>query len=355
MKPQYNTWLVSSHSQIACAECHIPSGIKNSFKTRIESLTKVYLHFSKGFFLPIQVAEEIKSERCFECHSMQRQFSASGDIKIPHDKHMKKEVNCLECHAGIVHTKIAQRLETIDGDFTRWNQVMAKGQIKPENKMLSMNQCLNCHSLQKVQTKCEDCHSQIHFPETHKNQNWVNQHGIDAKKDIESCDKCHSYTSMFSLEDIQKSQNSFTKPASKLEGSTSIKVIDYARTNTLCFSCHRKKPINHERSWRLNHPIKAKMDSSGCLVCHDYSSKKIVNSPLPIDQQNQKFIKDQNLTKYNNFNPASTTCNRCHFNKHQNFQRETHPIRLPPETKVNNSCSRCHDSSVCSRCHFFGK
>jgi hypothetical protein len=51
------------------------------------------------------------------------------------------------------------------------------------------------------------------------------------------------------------------------------------------------------------------------------------------------------------FKGTKTFCTQCHQGKHLNFNREVHPIPVPPGTKPGLSCQQCHSLKVCTRCH----
>ncbi len=312
MKPEYVTWQASAHGKVNCIKCHIEPGVTNVIKHKISAMKQLYYHFNKSYYLPIEMPEPIPNQTCLGCHSLNRGISPSGDIKVPHLTHYNKGVLCVECHAGVVHGKIAERQATLDGDFDHWTVTVGKDQVTKDFANPPMSACIECHKARKAPTTCQTCHSQIVPPLTHQVAAWSTKHGLSARKDVQACDRCHSVTN---------------GPKAPEYLQTGDKAIAYARSNTLCFNCHMKRPKGHGPDWKAQHNQFAQQNKEGCLVCHSYS----------------KSTASGNLTK--------TYCQSCHISQHRNFNRASHPIQLPPGTKLNAACQRCHSSEMCGRCH----
>ncbi len=314
LNPEYVTWQASSHNKLACTECHVKSGAKNLLVNKVDSLQQVYKHLRKQYLLPLQTPEPLPDSVCTRCHDMNnRVVTPSGDIIIPHDKHKAQGVQCVACHSGVAHGKIALRQQTIDGDFERWTAAMGQAQMLSEFRVTGMKQCMECHKEKKVANTCETCHIEITTPPNHKTFAWVNlgEHGRDALANIDSCDRCHS----------------FSKELEIIPGVS--KAAEYARTNTYCYACHKKKPYAHNEAWKSNHYTPAGGDGvQGCLVCHSEKAGK----------KTDKAVK--------------TYCQKCHKSQHQFFSPELHPVRLQPGTKLSSACSGCHSGRTCGTCHY---
>jgi len=104
MKPEIATWQVSSHSKIACIKCHPGIHVEHLFQL---------IHFTKKYYLPIQVKEPVPESICINCHSGNRVITPKGDLIVPHQKHEQEGITCTECHIGVAHGGIAERQETI--------------------------------------------------------------------------------------------------------------------------------------------------------------------------------------------------------------------------------------------------
>jgi cytochrome c nitrite reductase small subunit len=103
MRPQYDSWMKSSHHTVAvCVDCHLPHDFIGKYIAKAEN----GYHHSKGFTLqdfhePIMIKErnsQILQESCLRCH---------GDLVhqlVPGAKtEDRKALNCVHCHASVGH------------------------------------------------------------------------------------------------------------------------------------------------------------------------------------------------------------------------------------------------------------
>ncbi len=299
MKPEIVTWQASSHAKIACIQCHTEIDAGHFLQIK---------HFTKKYYLPIQVKEPVPESVCQNCHSLNRTVTPRGDLIVPHQKHEKEGISCTECHIGVAHGGIAERQETIDGDFNRWNDVTGRQNMSWQYKTLSMEQCLTCHKERKGPQDCEACHSRIVPPPSHQTKDWIQKgvHGQDAFKNLDSCNECHSYS--LNLVRVQMDD----------------KVGSYARSNSFCVDCHSKKPPSHNIKPFL-HGGRASMDQRGCLVCHEKTTTKKANVA------------------------TKTVCISCH--KKQHSMPNFHPVPIQSGAGLIPSCYKCHSKNNCSKCH----
>ncbi|MCL5935198.1 MAG: NapC/NirT family cytochrome c, partial [Firmicutes bacterium] len=99
MTPEVRTWQATSHSKFKCTECHIEPGIGNLIIHKIGAVKEVYLHVTNTFERPIRINYYIENNICEGCHTPQnRVFTVSGDLIIPHERHEKKGIYCVQCH-----------------------------------------------------------------------------------------------------------------------------------------------------------------------------------------------------------------------------------------------------------------
>lgn len=309
MKPEHVTWQASAHSQIACTNCHIEPGVIHLVQNKVQALNHVYGHLRKNYYLPVQMKKTISNAVCENCHTEARKITPSGDIKIPHEKHLARGIACIKCHAGVAHGTIAERQVTIDGNFARWTPVLGRQNMVPQYRVISMNICIDCHKENKAPLNCETCHKKIVKPSSHLSSPWMQEglHGQEALKDVNQCNKCHSNTKSYT--GVHESDP----------------VVDYTRSNTYCLDCHLKKPDSHNQNWAWQHGARARNDQRGCLICH---------------QQGKAKKTDQ---------ATATTCESCHGQPHPIPQ--FHTIPLPKGTRPGDSCYTCHDQAQCTRCH----
>ncbi len=263
MLPEYRTWQASAHSNIGCVDCHIEPGVVNLMKDKVGAMVQVYKHVTSSYDSPIEYPVDHKglmpNSQCLKCHSANRQYSPSGDIVVPHDRHTKKDVKCVQCHSGVAHGMVAEREASKASEipFEQWTVAVGAQQMVPKFSRPRMDTCVRCHIERGQTTACTKCHSEMGVPSTHKDQAaWKVSHGVVARPDVKSCDKCHSY--------------GFVEPI----GEKKFTVGQYARANEFCLDCHTKRPSNHgnkeEETWVGTHKTVTKAKGmENCLACHD--------------------------------------------------------------------------------------
>jgi nitrate/TMAO reductase-like tetraheme cytochrome c subunit len=162
MKPETETWKVSSHSQVACKECHIQPGFVNYAEAKMNGLGQVYQKVTDSYTAPIKIKDPIPNSVCEKCHNVKNKTKAQtveGIVIIPHEKHLEKDVLCVQCHYSVVHGGISEGKETSKTEYDKWNSAKAK-QVRYNDKFIKpkMEDCIKCHKVRKVSTECNTCH-----------------------------------------------------------------------------------------------------------------------------------------------------------------------------------------------------
>ncbi len=335
MAPEYATWEVTSHNKIACVTCHIEPGAINLVKHKIGSIGQLYEHVTAKVPNPVTMPHPINNEVCEQCHSTMRKVTASGDIIIPHEKHLNQGIKCVACHAGVAHGFVVERGMAQKADYAGWTKDKAEKTVKFDDTKLAMELCFDCHEqvqngkkpwLEKEGTgtsetervreaaelqaaaaggaklsqatplidangkpaagypptiNCQGCHSAMKTPDSHRAAGWGTTHGLTARKDVRYCADCHS------------------RQRERVLLTATTDVRDYVMSNVFCVSCHLKRPAGHlagKQEWLPYHPqVVAAKSADGCLVCHD------IQKPDP-KQSGQR-------------SPSSNPvyCNQCHW------------------------------------------
>jgi nitrate/TMAO reductase-like tetraheme cytochrome c subunit len=331
MQPEYTTYTASSHSQISCVQCHIKPGFVNMITHKIRSLKEVYYHVTG---VPNQIVqtteEEVSNKNCLQCHSVNRLVTASGDLKVNHQGHIKDGIPCVTCHSGVVHAKIAARDLNIAADRSEWTKQNVDKLVEEKYLRPNMGTCIDCHDkvnkgqkpwldpaysvppnpeekhtastettvqheqktqdiiLQavgaeqkdvKVSMECSTCHREIKVPNSHKVGDWKTNHGSTAIQKLDTCMNCHQdskWEKQIPKEDIitllkmGPSENKYTPNVTVAK--------EEARTNKFCSTCHSKRPPGHGTSdqWLTEHSQHAQTDEqkAQCYICHDRSKPK---------------------------------------------------------------------------------
>jgi len=273
MAPEYYTFKNSAHSSFDCVECHAQTSDQGYIEYRLVLMKFLVNHFSGAYTNPIKLGHTIPDEACQKCHSTKRQFSPSGDLLVPHDKHLAKGIPCIKCHAGVTHGLIAERGMANKDSYDKWDAALAEKNIKPFYSRPKMQTCLDCHTERKVTTDCKACHKVITLPFSHSNPVWKTTHGKTAKTSSKRCADCHASSDQapFKFNNV---------------GDVSA---EFAQYTNFCYSCHQKRPAGHTADWMKLHRTEAKVKGTkNCSTCHS------LNKPSS-----------------NNF--TETYCNKCHW------------------------------------------
>jgi nitrate/TMAO reductase-like tetraheme cytochrome c subunit len=331
MKPEYYTWKASSHSEVACVNCHTGSSKEDYAKAKANGLVQVYKKQTGGFIAPIKMPNLISDEACGKCHNMNsRNVTPSGDLIIPHDKHKTEGVKCVECHSGVAHGKIAERKVTYRSDYEKWDDKLGFS-FMSDKKHTSpkMDTCMECHEVRKASLECKACHETSMLPENHKTEAFkTGGHGKIQPSDLKKCEQCHSYMSVDS-NDIFKEEptySKFLKNKTTSPNSSNVTVSQYAKTNTFCKDCHGQKPETHKISSFTTEHGRLSKDTNKCFNCHE-----------------NRITSDSPVTK--------VQCTTCHQRSHGDKWRARHPFKVEENVKFNRTCLKCHVEKTCTKCH----
>ncbi|MHB9145292.1 MAG: cytochrome c3 family protein [Symbiobacteriia bacterium] len=305
MVPEFTTWKTSAHAKVNCSSCHTEAQPTN-LKHKVAALGQVYYHVTDQVPDNIEIKAKIANEVCETCHTRQREISVSGDLNIPHAKHIEVEgMTCVDCHFGVAHASLTERYEGIS---RATQQRMAQFAFTPASEFRpKMDICIGCHLEKQAPTKCETCHREIRTPGTHQEGNWLATHGTTAISGYNECLFCHDIA--------------LGKPT----GDPSLQRVDAIRANDFCRNCHLQRPSSHNTGWQLGHRVPAKVSKDGCLVCHD----AVRNSQSAV--------------------AAVPACSSCHSRNHGINWRTEHPAVVKRDGM--KSCFTCHDASSCGSCH----
>lgn len=101
MQPQYDSWLRSSHQNVAgCNDCHLPPDFLGKWLTKADNGMMHSIAFTTGaFHEPIQIKDRnrrVTQSACLHCHGdyvdHMRPAEFGGDM-----------LNCIHCHSDVGH------------------------------------------------------------------------------------------------------------------------------------------------------------------------------------------------------------------------------------------------------------
>lgn len=346
MNPEYNTWKASSHSTVACKTCHIQPGVVSYAKAKANGLVELYKKTTDDYTAPIQMIKEVPNSTCESCHNMKtRETSAKGDIIIPHDKHLAKDISCVTCHSGIAHGNVADRNVTYKTDYDKWSGTLGK-QMMSNVKFTQpkMEDCIKCHETRQVSTECKTCHSTGMKPKSHDAADFKNNsHGQLAEKDIQKCNSCHSTMSQNELKNLEPKSASDQFFNTGTAKTSNITAQEYAKENTYCQKCHATRPQSHDANFIDAHGALAKKDKQKCSACHN--EQKATSGTIT----STGLVSNAVSIAHTGSAPA---CATCHPASHEGKDfRASHPINLTGITKPNATCYTCHSKPKCETCH----
>ena len=328
MKPEYYTWSNSSHSEVDCVDCHTEPGAANVLKTKADTVDQAIKKQMKTYEAPIRMPSEITDAACEKCHNVDtREFTPTGDVIIPHDKHKAEGVSCIQCHSGVAHGKIADRKMAYVTDYAEWDSktgalAMAdQAYVKP-----AMDTCIDCHEARKITTECSSCHTTGMLPESHTKDDFTQTHGSEASEELEECHTCHKDMSTEPLEGYDEISPLDKYMDSQKQGAKNH--LNYAKDNTFCQDCHEIRPDSHDSKFINSHGSLASANQEACIACHD-------------------------LKQTSSTNGSQVYCSSCHPSTHSQNKKwkERHPVPINEGQKLEQTCYTCHVEAKCSSCH----
>ncbi|WML46052.1 NapC/NirT family cytochrome c [Neobacillus sp. PS3-40] len=340
MAPEYSTYTASSHNEISCVQCHIKPGFTNMITHKMKSMKEVYYHVTGVPKQIVQTEEEaVANENCLQCHSKNRLVTASGDLKVNHKGHIGKDIPCITCHAGVVHSKIAARGINIDKDRGEWTKANAEKLIEEKYLRPNMGTCIDCHDkVNKGEEPWKEAsYSVLPNPEETK---------TEAKGSTEVATTEAQDPEAAKAAQDQKTQGIILQAIGKEKANVKISME--------CTTCHKKVkvPQTHKTAdWDHNHGGTAINKLNTCVNCHQDSKwakaipQEDIMSILKMGTKKVKYtpniavVKDQ--ARINKF------CSACHSKRppgHENSEQWlTDHAKHAPSDAAKSQCFVCHD------------
>ena len=113
MNTQYATWQHSSHKDVGCVECHLPTDdIVEKYKAKAIDGFNHSLAFTLGNYDPAIKISDYGAERvqknCISCHDgltseIRNNYHRNHPFK---DEPMHQRQKCWECHKSVPHGKV---------------------------------------------------------------------------------------------------------------------------------------------------------------------------------------------------------------------------------------------------------
>lgn len=145
------------HSEVSCIACHYPPNFDPArfALDRVDKLLDIYPTITGTFEMPLnkysRIGLELPAAQCTQCHGPHRAVSPTRGLKIDHEAHSAKKINCTVCHNRVAHPEVFP--------------LTLPGNAKHEDFM-TMRACFRCHSQENTERNgftapgaCPTCHT----------------------------------------------------------------------------------------------------------------------------------------------------------------------------------------------------
>lgn len=185
IRPSYESWVVSSHKDVTCVDCHVRPGVEGFLHDKVRAgLKDVAIYFLGTPTDAHNLQASVSSDVCLGCHRAILRVSeiAVRDLPPPvkdvglvmsHRKHMEafakrgQGEGCATCHSRVVHGKPVKGYPV----------VIPRGHVSIDNKpyypdhpegsklrAAALADCFQCHDGKRthegkvLSKRCEICH-----------------------------------------------------------------------------------------------------------------------------------------------------------------------------------------------------
>ncbi|MCZ7392498.1 MAG: cytochrome c3 family protein [Candidatus Methanoperedens sp.] len=304
MRPYYDSWRTSSHSDVRCVECHYEPGLIGHIKGKINGLMQFYSYETSSEEYSGQLFAKVMDKNCLVCHE-KRIFSSNIDfngINFSHSNHLlepKRNISltCTSCHSMIV-IGMKEHQSVTDPTCNQCHPNIAQNAVG--HIVVTTSTCFTCHFRNVPGNNsisgCPSCHGP---PKEMVQSNYTNfNHTSHLSRGYE-CLTCHTNTSTGANDIVPKEK---------------------------CFSCHNiPGRVAKYSDFNFVHTTHVTNNKIACYNCHS-------------DVKHAPTIKN-NL------------CANCHANEHPKDWLVTHKTQV----LIGMVCSDCHQPKFCADCHATGK
>lgn len=317
MAPERSTHALSAHKEVRCITCHVPpDGPVMFVYHKVKALREVYYHVT-GKPNPIHQHEDeaIPNRTCLEggCHTLNDiqigklpsgKNNSNNGLTFDHRRHVtKRGIECIFCHSGVVHGKLAERnlLTTDQLKYYDKNDLKtASILVTDDDRNPNMGTCIECHTrVNNGQEPYKDINYALPYMEAKKDR--TEKTKLVAPKEFANV---HSDV----LQNVIKQ---------------SMGLAPQGKISMECSTCHTKDsaPNSHAESNFMTggHGALAFEGVQKCLNCHNDQSwihrlPQSNVSDLLKAAENKKVVSKSNLTseQMSKEIQGNTFCANCH-------------------------------------------
>jgi cytochrome c-type protein NapC len=305
---------------------------------KIGSLKEVYYHIT-GVPDPIVQTVAVLDENCEKCHSKNRLVTATGDLIVNHEGHIKEGIPCVVCHSGVAHAKVVERGINDSTSYDSWTTANADKLMSKKYMSPNMGSCI-------------DCHDQVNKgKKPWKDYSYTVPENPHEEKESASGDEKKVEASEVSTAEAEKISHKNTQDIIlQAIGKQKVDV----KLSMECFTCHQEinTPKNHDSGdWNQNHGGFAYQQLNKCINCHQDAKwikrfeKEDINQLLKTGHEAEKYTPNMVLVK--DQSRQNSFCSTCHANRPAgHVDSDTWLTAHAPKAQTNEekaSCYVCHD------------
>lgn len=325
----------SAHSRVNCMACHMPVDASpvTFMLHKVKALGELYMTVTNNFDLPLnakdEVAAEMPSEQCTQCHGTNRKITPPPGLLIDHQKHADQGITCTTCHNRVAHVE----------DFELKNKDPKTGKPnQPHTDFMTMTACFRCHSqatYAKAPGTCTACHTKDFnlVPSFHKKPGFFpKDHGKLALEEQKSVAEAVAEEKAAS-EPSKGASLGGPAIAAAAEAKPEGELPNVKTINT-CFTCHAEK---------------------FCTDCHGV----VMPHPTEFVKQHATFGKNSPKACERCHGSAATFCDQCHHGTQLKYSynpsvpwKTQHPQAVSKTGAA--ACFACHQNTYCAKCHVRG-
>lgn len=237
-RPDYSFWTRSSHSDVACYDCHGSRGSLSAVTNKLEEYFMVGAQLTGLYEKPVTAF--VGNANCIGCHKsiIENPVVARFGIRMRHSDVIKAGMRCTECHNTVAHGRAT------------------KNPTSP-----FMDTCTSCHNGKQASAKCETCHykKEEDRPPTPRVAPWAVTHGekwtrTHGMGNLRTCAVCHTDEFCTQCHGMQLPHGTGWPAIHGHEAVKNLESVDRTDKARSCVGCHLRSFCNGCHRMPMPHP-----------------------------------------------------------------------------------------------------
>jgi len=246
MKPYYDSWRVSTHSNVACVQCHYEPGLTPRLRGKVDGLLQMAKYVTRTYEPKPKAGISDKAclrSGCHETELIKGPILFNETISFDHHEHLTrlrrgKQLRCTSCHSQIVQGRHLTVTETV---------------------------CFLCHfkdrgTMSVATGTCQSCHGEPTETVRYAGLDFDHVAFLEARQDI-NCMNCHvGVTSGEGEVAAERCLSCHSRTEEDLSDAEYLHKIHITEKKVECLECH--SDIKHGKK------VMAEALARGCRECH---------------------------------------------------------------------------------------